>query len=66
MEVPPCISLTSQNDHFFLHPSESLWVDHLVTASISVFFQYCGLNVHAWVMEAFYKTDRRALVAIAC
>lgn len=51
MEVPPCISVTSQEDLVSVNPSK-LAVDYLVPVSAGV-FQYCGLNVHAWGMEVF-------------
>lgn len=66
MEVPPCASVTSQEDLVSPAPSGKLAVDYLVPASAGFFFQYRGLNVRAWEMEAFYRTNRSALVAAAC
>lgn len=64
MEVLPCVSVTSQEDLVSVNASK-LAVDYLVPMSAGVFL-YCGLNVRAWGMEVFYKTNRSALVAVAC
>lgn len=62
MEVPPCGSVTSRETLVSVNLSQ-LAVGYLVPVLAGV-SQYCGLNVRAWGMEVFYKTNRSALVGL--
>lgn len=64
---PPCVCIPDfPGGPFPCAPDGKLAVDYLVLASAGGFFQYRGLNVRAWGVEAFYKANRSALVAVAC